>query len=389
MKKRKICIVTGSRAEYGLLYWLIKEVEADKDLELQLIATGMHLSSKFGLTYKQIEKDFKIDKKIDMHLSSDNSQGISMSMSIAQTSFSKTYNKLKPDIVVVLGDRYEIFSAVSSAMISRIPIAHLHGGEATEGVIDEAIRHCITKMSHLHFTATKEYSKRVIQLGEQPNRVFNVGGAGIENIKRLKLLTRKEFEKSTNFKFNKKNILVTYHPVTLENNTSKKHFQELLDSIDELEDTNIIFTKANSDVDGKIINQMINQYTKKNLKNSIGVASLGQLKYLSALQYMDFIIGNSSSGLLEAPSFKIGTINIGDRQNGRLKAESVIDCSPNKKNIKKAIKKIYSNKFQKILKDVKNPYDNGFVSKKITKVLKIVKLDKILNKNFFDIKVSL
>ena len=389
MSKRKICIVTGSRAEYGLLYWLIKEVEADQDFELQLIVTGSHLSSEFGLTYKEIEKDFKIEKKIDMHLSSDTSEGISKSMGIAQTSFSKAYNKLKPDIVVVLGDRYEVFSAVSSAMISRIPIAHLHGGEATEGVIDEAIRHSITKMSHLHFTAAKEYSKKVIQLGEEPNKVFNVGGAGIENIKRLKLLKKKDFEKSINFKLNIKNILVTYHPVTLEDKTSKKSFQELLDTIDELKNTNIIFTKANSDMDGKVINQMIDQYTKKNLEKSIGVISLGQLNYLSALQYMDFIIGNSSSGLLEAPSFKIGTINIGDRQNGRLKAKSVVDCLPNKKNMKRAIKKIYSNKFQNILKDVKNPYDNGCASKKITKVLKKVKLDKILKKKFFDINFSL
>ena len=386
MRKRKVCIVTGSRAEYGLLYWLIKEVEADKNLKLQLIATGMHLSSEFGLTYKEIEKDFKIDKKIDMHLSSDTSAGISKSMSIAQTSFAKAYIELKPDIVVVLGDRYEIFSAVSSAMISRIPIAHLHGGEATEGSIDEAIRHCITKMSHLHFTATEEYSKRVMQLGEDSKRVFNVGGAGIENIKRLKLLTKVKFEKSINFKLKKKNVLVTFHPVTLEIKTSKKHFQELLNSIDELEDTNIIFTKANSDADGKIINQMIDKYISKNSDKSIGVASLGQLKYLSALQYVDFVIGNSSSGLLEVPSFKIGTINIGDRQKGRIKADSVVDCSPNKKSIKKAIKIVYSKKFQKFLKDVKNPYGDGCASKKIIKVLKSVKLENILKKTFFDIK---
>ena len=388
MTKRKICIVTGSRAEYGLLYWLIKEVNDDQNLELQLITTGMHLSSEFGLTYKEIEKEFKIDKKIDMHLSSDTSEGISKSMSIAQKSFSKAYNELKPDIIVVLGDRYEIFSAVSSAMISKIPIAHLHGGEATEGLIDEAIRHCITKMSHLHFTATEKYSKRVMQLGEKPSRVFNVGGAGIENIKRLKLLSKEELEKSINFKLNIKNILVTFHPVTLENKTSKKQFQELLDSIDELENTNIIFTKANSDADGKIINQMIDQYVKKNLEKSMGTASLGQLNYLSVLKYVDFMIGNSSSGLLEAPSFKIGTINIGDRQNGRIKSESVVDCLPNKKSIKKAIKIIYSNKFQNLLKNVKNPYGNGCASQKIIKVLKTVKLDNILKKTFFDIKFS-
>lgn len=387
MSKRKICVVTGSRAEYGLLYWLLKEIEADKKLELQLIVTGTHLSSKFGLTYKEIEKDFKIKKKININLSSDTCEGISRSMSIAQSSFSITYNKLKPDIIVVLGDRYEIFSAATSAMIARIPIAHIHGGEATVGLIDEAIRHCVTKMSHIHFTATQEYTRRVVQLGEVPKRVFNVGGLGIENIKRLKLLNKKKFEKSINFKLGKKNILVTFHPVTLDRNTSKKHFQELLKAIDELKDTNIIFTKANSDIDGKIINKMIDNYIKSNSKKSFATASLGQLKYLSALQYMDFIIGNSSSGLLEAPSFKLGTINIGDRQKGRIKAQSVIDCLPNKKSINKAIKIAYSKKFQDSIQKAKNPYNNGgYASKKIVKVLKTVKLDNILKKTFFDMK---
>jgi len=387
MSKRKICVVTGSRAEYGLLYWLLKEIESDKKLELQLIVTGMHLNSEFGLTYKEIEKDFKIYKKININLSSDTYQGISNSMSIAQKSLTKVYNQLKPDILVILGDRYEIFSAAASAMIARIPIAHIHGGEATEGAIDEAIRHCVTKMSHIHFTATKEYTRRVIQLGEVPKRVFNVGGLGIENIKRLKLLSKNEFKKSINFELNFRNILVTFHPVTLDENTSKKHFQELLSSIDELKDTNIIFTKANSDTDGKIINKMIDKYIKKNPKKSFGIASLGQLKYLSALQYIDFIIGNSSSGILEAPSFKLGTINIGDRQKGRIKANSIVDCLPNKKSISEAIKKVYSKKFQVSLKKVKNPYSkNGYASKKIVKVLKTAKLDNILKKTFFDMK---
>ena len=387
MSKRKICVVTGSRAEYGLLYWLLKEIESDKKLELQLIVTGMHLSPEFGLTYREIEKNFKIKKKINIFLKSDNSIGISNSMSIAQRSFAKTYDELKPDILVVLGDRYEIFSAATSAMIARIPIAHIHGGEATEGLIDEAIRHCVTKMSHIHFTATQKYARRVVQLGEVPKRVFNVGGLGIENIKRLKLLNKKKFEKSINFKLGRKNILVTFHPVTLDVNTSKKHFQELLSAIDELHGVNIIFTKANSDTDGKIINKMIDNYTKRNSKKSFAIASLGQLKYLSALQYMDFIIGNSSSGLLEAPSFKLGTINIGDRQKGRTKAQSVIDCLPNKKSISKAIKIVYSKKFQDSIQKAKNPYSkNGYASKKIVKVLKTAKLDNILKKTFFDIK---
>ncbi len=389
MSKKKICIVTGSRAEYGLLYWLIRAVKEDLDLELQLIVTGMHLSSEFGFTYKEIEKDFKIDKKIDMHLSLDNSVEISRSMGLAQTSFSEAFNELKPDIVVVLGDRYEIFSAAVSAMISRVPIAHIHGGEATEGLIDEAIRHSISKMSHLHFTAAEEYSNRVIQLGEEPNRVFNVGGMGIENIKKLKLLSKKEFENSINFKLNKKNILVTFHPVTLEKQTSEKQFKELLNTIDELENTNIIFTKTNSDIDGKIINKMIDQFTLKNPNKSISITSLGQKNYLSALKYVDLIIGNSSSGLLEAPSFKIGTINIGDRQNGRLKAQSVVDCLTDKKNIKKAIERVYSDKFQKLLKNVRNPYGEECASQKIIKVLKNVSLNEILKKPFFNIKFSL
>ena len=387
MSKRKICVVTGSRAEYGLLYWLLDEIKSDKDLKLQLIVTGMHLSSKFGLTYKEIEKNFKIDKKINLQISSDTSIGISKSMSIAQSSFSRVFNKLKPDILLVLGDRYEIFSAAISGMIARIPIAHVHGGEATEGLIDEAIRHCVTKMSHIHFTATKEYTKRVIQLGEFSKRVFNVGGMGIENIKRLKLLNKNEFEKSINFKLNIRNILVTFHPVTLEVHKSRKYFQEVLAALDKLKQTNIIFTKANSDTDGKIINTMIDRYVKKNPKTSFASASLGQLKYLSALTHVDLIIGNSSSGLLEAPSFKLGTINIGDRQKGRIKAQSVIDCLPNRKSISKAIKMVYSKKFQNSIKKVKNPYsNNGYASKKIVKVLKTIKLDNILKKTFFDMK---
>ena len=386
MRKRKICVVTGTRAEYGLLYWLIKEIENDNKLELQIIATGMHLSPEFGLTYKEIEKDFKIDKKIEILLSSDTSIGLSKTMGLAQISFAEAYDDLKPDIIVVLGDRYEIFSAASAAMIARIPIVHLHGGESTEGIIDEAIRHSITKMSHLHFTATEEYKNRVVQLGEEPNRVFNVGGIGIENIKRLKLLTKDEFEKSIDFKLNIKNILVTFHPVTLENKTTKKQFQELLDAIDELKDTNIIFTKANSDTDGRVINRMIDQYINKNSDKSTGATSLGQLKYLSALQYVDAVVGNSSSGLLEAPSFKIATINIGDRQNGRIKAKSVIDCLPEKKILMRIFETIYSNKFKKILKNVKNPYDNGHASQKIVKILKTVKLENILKKNFFNIR---
>ena len=386
MNTRKICVVTGTRAEYGLLFWLMKEIEADENLELKIIVTGMHLSPEFGLTYKEIEKDFKIDKKIEILLSSDTSIGISKSMGLAQISFAEAYEELKPDIVVVLGDRYEIFSAVSSAMIARIPIAHLHGGEATEGLIDESIRHSITKMSHIHFVATEEYKNRVIQLGEQPGKVFNVGGLGIDNIKKLKLLNKEEFEKSIDFKLNKKNILVTFHPVTLENSTARGQFQELLDAIDELEDTNIIFTKANSDTDGRIINQMIDEYVTKNSRKSVGFTSLGQLRYLSALQFVDAMVGNSSSGLAETPTFKIGTINIGDRQKGRMKASSVLDCKPTKEDILGTFDKLYSSEFKTILNTVKNPYGNGGASVQIKDIIKIISLNGILKKSFYDIE---
>ncbi|MFY4808192.1 UDP-N-acetylglucosamine 2-epimerase [Aliarcobacter butzleri] len=384
---KKVCVITGTRAEYGILYWLLKEIQVDTKLELQLIVTGMHLSPEFGLTYKEIEKEFKINKKIEMLLSSDTTIGISKSMGLAQISFAEAYEELSPDIVVVLGDRYEIFSATSAAMIARIPIAHLHGGETTEGAFDESIRHSITKMSHLHFVATQEYKNRVIQLGENPNRVFNVGGMGIENIKRLKLLTKNKFEESINFKLNIKNILVTFHPVTLENNTSKQQFQELLNAIDKLEDTNIIFTKANSDTNGRVINSMIDEYVSKNFNKSVCFTSLGQLRYLSALQYLDAMVGNSSSGLGEAPSFRIGTINIGDRQKGRIKASSVIDCEPNEKSILEAFKKLYSKEFQEDLKTTINPYGDGCASQKIVEVIKNVDLENILKKSFYDLKV--
>jgi len=386
---RTICIITGTRAEYGLLYWLIKEIQEDADLDLQIIATGMHLSPEFGLTYRQIEGDgFKINKKIEMLLSSDTPIGISKSMGLGMIGFSEAYADLEPDIVVLLGDRFEIFSAASAAMIARIPIAHLHGGETTEGAFDEAIRHSISKMSHLHFTATEEYRRRVIQVGENPARVFNVGGLGIDNIKKLKLLSRNEFEDSINFKLGSKNLMITFHPVTLEHAMAREQFQNLLDALDELDDTRFIFTKPNADTEGRIIIQMIDDYISKNSHKAVAFVSLGQLRYLSAMQFVDGIVGNSSSGLAEAPTFKIGTINIGDRQRGRIKADSVIDCEPSKESIIAAIKKFYSMEFQDKLKNVKNPYGEGGAVEKIKKILKETDLSDILKKQFYDINFS-
>lgn len=385
MNKRKICVVTGTRAEYGLLYWLMKEIEADSALSLQVIVTGMHLSPEFGLTYKEIEKEFQINKKIEMLLSSDTPVGISKSMGLAQIGFAEAYEELRPDIIVLLGDRYEIFAAASAALIARIPIAHLHGGETTEGAFDEAIRHSITKMGHFHFTANEEYRTRVIQLGENPNRVFNVGGMGIENIHRLKLLTREEFEASINFKLAEKNLIVTFHPVTLENSTAKDQFKELLLALDERDGTHIIFTKANSDTDGRVINQMIDSYVNQNQNKSVAFDSLGQQRYLSALKFMDAVVGNSSSGLAEAPSFKIGTLNIGDRQAGRMKASSVIDCDPTRTSISDAFMKLYSKEFQDSLKDTKNPYGEGCASKEIVSVLKTAELGSLIKKEFYNL----
>ena len=386
MRKRKICVVTGTRAEYGLLYWLMKEINIDNAFALQVVVTGMHLSEEFGNTYQQIEKDgFNIDKKVDITLTSDTEVAISKSMGLGVIGFADVFNKLQPDLIVVLGDRFEIFSAVSAAMIAKIPVAHLHGGEATEGLIDEPIRHSITKMSHLHFAATDEYRNRIIQLGEQPDRVFNVGGLGIDNIIKLKLLSKADFENAINFELGEKNILITFHPVTLEKSTSGMQFQALLDSISELRNTKIIFTKANADTDGRVINTMIDDYVAKH-DNTIAFTSMGQLNYLSALQFMDAVVGNSSSGLVEAPSFKIGTIDIGDRQKGRIKANSIIACSPNKESIDSALVKLYSREFQDIANNVDNPYGDGGASKEIVRIIKDTSLDNIVKKSFYDFK---
>jgi UDP-N-acetyl-D-glucosamine 2-epimerase, UDP-hydrolysing len=385
---RKICVVTSTRAEYGLLYWLLKEIEADSELKLQLIVTGMHLSPEFGLTYKEIEKEFKIDKKIEILSGSHTSLDICAEMARVYEKFASALAELKPDILVLLGDRYEIFGVAGVASIMQIPIAHIHGGETTQGAFDEAFRHSITKMSHIHFAATNEYANRIIQLGEEPGRVFNVGGPGIENIKKLNLLNKDEFEKSIKFKLAKKNILITFHPVTLENSSAREQFNELLNALDELEETNFIFTKANSDTDGDVINKMIDEYVSENPQKAVAFASLGQLRYLSAIKFVDIVLGNSSSGLLEVPSFKKATINIGDRQKGRARASSVIDVRPVKEEILAAIKRAYSKEFEQTLKDTINPYDGGNPSKKMVKILKEIKLDGILKKKFYDIGIK-
>lgn len=382
---RKICVITSSRADYGLLKSVISCLDSDPKFNLQLIATGMHLLPKFGNTYKEIETDgFKIDYKIKMLLNSDTAEAIIKSMGKGSINFADVLVKIKPDLIIVLGDRFEILTVASSALIASIPIAHLHGGESTEGLIDEAIRHSITKMSHLHFVATENYRKKVIQLGEQPNRVFNVGGLGVDRIKNTKLLNKKEIEKILNFKFANKNLLVTFHPVTLEKNNEESHFKQLLLALKLLKDTNIIFTLPNADKNGQIIIKLIKNFVRKNL-NAKSFSSLGQLNYLSCIQFIDGVIGNSSSGLLEVPTFKKGTINIGERQKGRTQASSIINCKPERRSIELAIKKLYSKKFKLQLRKTINPYGNGGATKKIIKAIKNFNFDGILKKEFYNL----
>ena len=384
--KRKICIVTGTRAEYGLFFRLLQEIKNDPDLQLQIVATGMHLSPEFGLTYKAIEKDgFKISKKVEMLLSSDTPVGITKSVGLGIIGFADAFEQLHPDIMVLLGDRFESFSVAIAAMLARIPIAHLHGGETSVGAFDEAFRHSITKMSQLHFVATEEYRRRVIQLGEDPEIVFNVGSLGIDNIENTTLMSKEEFETSINFKLGCKNLMITFHPVTLEPGASETQFQNLLEALDVLKDAKLIFTKPNADTEGRILIKMIDDYVRDNNHKAVAFVSLGKLRFLSAMQYIDGVVGNSSSGLIEAPTFKIGTINIGDRQKGRIKANSVIDCQPTKSSILKAFRKLYSEEFIRKLKDIQNPYGEGGAAKKIKKVLKEKNIADILKKQFYDI----
>lgn len=388
MNKKKICVFTGTRADYGLLKPLIKKIENDKDLVLQLLVSGMHLSPEFGNTIEEIKKDgFKIDEKIEILLSSDSETGLIKSTGLGLIGYADALDRLNPDIVIVLGDRFEVLAFVFSAFVKKIPIIHISGGEITEGAIDDSIRHSITKFSHLHLVATEEYKKRVIQLGEEKWRVFNVGELGLVNIKD-DLLTKEEFEKAINFKLNKKNILVTFHPETLSNN-NEKSFKEVLKALEKLKDTNIIFTKANADSGGRAINKMIDEFVKAHKENSIVFPSLGRRMYLSAIKHVDIVLGNSSSGLVEVPSFKKATINIGNRQKGRVKAESVIDVVPDQKKILDAINYAYSEEFQQKLKNVVNPYEGNTSIEEILEIIKKMDKSKLLNKKFYDINFEI
>lgn len=382
---KKICVVTGARADYGLCRWVMEGIHQSLELELQLVVTGMHLSPEFGMTVDAIESDgFVIDRKIEMLLSSDTAVGVTKSMGLGMIGFSDALAELKPDLMLLLGDRYEIFAAAASAMIARIPIAHLHGGETTEGAFDEAIRHSITKMSHLHFVAAEKYRRRVIQLGEKPEHVFNVGGLGVDNILRLQLLSRDALEDALGFKLAKRNLLITFHPVTLEQGTSVHQIDELLAALSELRDTGLIFTMPNADTEGRVLFRKIEDFCSGH-PQAHAFTSLGQLRYLSCIRHVDGVVGNSSSGLTEVPSFKKGTINIGDRQRGRLRAVSVIDCEPEQHSIRKALERLFSSELHDELPTVKNPYGDGGASDAVVSILEQISIDGLLKKTFHDL----
>jgi GDP/UDP-N,N'-diacetylbacillosamine 2-epimerase (hydrolysing) len=383
--KRKICVVTGSRAEYGLLYWLLKDLAEAEKCDLKLVVTGMHLAPEFGNTVNDIEEDgFFISEKVEMLLSSDSRIGTAKSTALGTIGFAETFNRMNADLIVILGDRFEIFAAAQAAMFLGIPIAHIHGGEITEGAIDECMRHAITKMSHLHFCSAEIHRKRVLQLGEDPKKVFNVGAAALDGVYRLKLLKKKQLQDELKINFDRRSLLVTFHPATIESLKAEEQFEQLTRALQKLSDTNFIFTLANADTSGRKINQKVREFVNNNRDSSWYFNSLGHLRYLSLLKVVDGVVGNSSSGLIEAPSFGVGTLNIGDRQKGRLKGTSVLDCEANEGAILNGLRTILSDEFRKNAKAAINPYGNSPPSAKMVKVLCEFPLDTIIKKSFFE-----
>lgn len=388
--KKIISILTATRAEYGLLKPIIEKLGRVEFFDVRVVVTGAHLSPEFGLTYKEIEKDgIKIDDKIEILLSSDTPTSVSKSMGLAMIGFADYFEKLNPDMLIVLGDRYETLAVVIAGMNRRIPIVHLYGGETTEGAVDEAIRHAITKMSYLHFTSTEAYRQRVIQLGESPERVFCVGAMGVENINCQELLSKPELEAALGVQLHEAYAMVTFHPVTLENNSAREQVQALFDACESFKDMQFVFTKTNADAGGRIINEMIDSFTAEN-SNAIAFASLGSTKYLSALKHCRLVIGNSSSGIVEAPSFGVPTVNIGDRQKGRIQAESIINCSPDSYEIQRAIEYATSDAFRLKARTAINPYGSGGTSEAIVATIKSFFSDTTMNikKKFYNCEVK-
>lgn len=386
--KLKICVCTGARSEYGLLLPLLKAMKADKSVNLQLLVTGMHLSPEFGMTVREIEKDgFHINGKIEALLSSDTDSGVAKSTGIAMMGFADAFKGSAPDAVVLLGDRFETFAIASAAYLMKIPVMHIHGGETTEGATDEGLRHAITKMSYLHFTSTEKYRQRVIQLGEDPGRVFNVGAIGLDNIRDLRLMDRKALEKEIGFSLKNRTALVTFHPVTLEQATASAQCIELMAALDAEKDFQVIFTYPNADADGRVIIEQINAFVEQHPSRARAFPSLGVMRYLSCLKHASVVIGNSSSAIIEAPSFRIPVVNIGDRQKGRVQADNVINAAPLRAEIAKAMKKAFSPAFLERCAKLENPYGDGRTASRIMKVLKSKLKNIELKKKFYDLSV--
>ncbi|MFT5294058.1 MAG: UDP-hydrolyzing UDP-N-acetyl-D-glucosamine 2-epimerase [Colwellia sp.] len=383
---KKIAVFTGTRAEYGLLYWIIKGLDESPNVELQLLVGGMHLSHEFGFTVEKIVDDgFLITERLDFLLSSDSSVGISKSLGLAIITAAESFSRLEPDLVVILGDRFESLAIAQAAMISTIPIAHIHGGELTQALIDDGIRHSITKMAHFHFTSTENYRRRVIQMGEHPDSVFNVGAPGIDSIKKLSLITREELSSYFNFSFNKKYFLITYHPVTLIKGGGIEALENLIKALDYFESYNVVITFPNADTNGRNLITVLSLYAEKNPNRVLLLESMGQLRYLSAMKHAVAVIGNSSSGIIEAPSLKVATVNIGDRQKGRDASESIEHCADNVEDIYKSITRVINQEYQDRVKNVVNTYGTGGASKKIVKFLESQEIPKNVQKVFYDI----
>lgn len=389
LEKKKICIVTASRAEYGLLRPIIQKFHKRKDFDIRVVATGMHLSPEFGLTFREIEEDgISIDRKIEMLLSADTPSAITISMGVAMIGFANYFAESKPDLLMLLGDRYEILAVATAAMNARIPIAHLYGGDVTEGAIDDVVRHAITKLSHLHFVSTSTHRTRVIQMGENPDRVFCVGAMSVESAKSAKLLDRVELERQLDFSFGSSRIaVVTFHPATLEEGSAGSQCSELLKALDQVPNLKMVFTKANADAEGRVINHLIDEYVSAHQKKSCVFASLGQSRYLSTVSIADVVVGNSSSGLSEVPSFHVPTVNIGDRQKGRERSSSVIDCNPKKTDILKALNRALSDDFKKIAESTSNPYEKEGTSEQIVDIISMFlsKNEITVVKKFYDL----
>lgn len=385
--KRKVCFFTSTRADYGIMSRLMQRVADAQDCDLQIIATNMHLSPEYGLTYREIEADgFHIDKKVEMMLSSDTRSGIVKSMGVALLGFADALDDLKPDIAVILGDRYEMLAAAESCLIYKVPIAHLGGGDITEGAFDDAIRHSITKLSHLHFASTEVSRQRIIQMGEQPEHVFNFGGLANDNILNEPIMSKEELEDSLDFKLDKPFLLTTFHPVTMEDHTAEQQIKSLLFVLEEyLVDYKIIFTLPNSDAESRVITEQIKAFVSRHSEQSYSIVSLGKYRYYAALKYCTAVVGNSSSGIYEAPSFHVPTLNIGNRQKGRLHGDSVVDVDATFGAIKYGMEKVLSKGFREFVKTAENPFEEPGTLEKMFEVISHYPLDNIVEKKFYDV----